>query len=208
MRGSSVISPAAAVCEVVPEDLSRAVDWAAIFGRVAPLEIDLGCGDGSYLTELAAAHPERNFIGVELLFGRVRGACKRIARLELTNARILRVDISHAVQQLMSPASVEVFHLLFPDPWPKRRHHCRRVFTAELLASVARALVPDGLFLIATDDVDYFEAMGRVLRGVRHFEQREESSATALPITTFEKRFLACGLPIHRLVLGKVSEPM
>jgi tRNA (guanine-N7-)-methyltransferase len=201
------LAPAAAAFEVVLEDDSRALDIDSIFGRVAPLEVDLGCGDGSFLTELASQNPQRNFLGVEKLFGRVRSACKKIARLELRNARILRADIPHTAQQLLPAGSVEVFHLLFPDPWPKRRHHVRRVFTSELLRSLARALTANGLFRVATDDTDYFQEMTRVLRRVSFFQEREDATAAALPSTTFEKRFRERGLEIHRLVLRKVSEP-
>ena len=196
----------AAAFEVVPEDDSHALHLAGLFGRIAPLEVDLGCGDGSFLTELALQHPERNFLGIERLFGRVRSACKRIARLELGNVRILRAEIPHAVQQLLPAASVEVFHLLFPDPWPKRRHHCRRVFTPELLSLLARALTAHGLVRIATDDDDYFAEMKRVLNRAPAWAQYSDAPP-ALPPTTFEKRFLDRGLAIHRLVLRKTSEP-
>jgi tRNA (guanine-N7-)-methyltransferase len=137
----------------------------------------------------------------------VRSACKKIGRLELSNARILRADIPHTTQQLLPAGSVDAFHLLFPDPWPKRRHHVRRVFTAELLASLARALTIDGLFRVATDDTDYFQEMTRVLGRVSFFRRCDDAAAAALPSTTFEKRFLERGLEIHRLVLRKVSEP-
>ena len=208
MRGSSEISPAAAAFELALEDDSRPLDLATVFGRVAPLEVDLGCGDGAFLTAMAAENPSRDYLGVERMFGRVRGACKRIARLGLTNARILRVEIPHAVEQLLPAASVDVFHLLFPDPWPKRRHHCRRVFTGDLLRAVARALTPDGTFRVATDDVEYFQEMRRVLRGVEFFAASTEPPISSpLPGTTFEKRFVERGLEIHRLVLRKVSEP-
>jgi tRNA (guanine-N7-)-methyltransferase len=101
---------------------------------------------------------------------------------------------------------VDVFYLLFPDPWPKRRHHVRRVFTRELLAAVARALVPNGIFRIATDDSPYFEQMQQVIRKASFFEQAADPSGS-MPTTTFEKRFTARGLPIYRLLLRKVSEP-
>jgi tRNA (guanine-N7-)-methyltransferase len=201
------MSPATAAFELALEDDSRALDLSSIFGRVGPLEVDLGCGDGLFLTELALQNPERNFLGVEKLYGRVRTACKRIARLELSNARILRADIPHVVQQLLPAGSVDVFHLLFPDPWPKRRHHVRRVFTRGLLSYAATALAPGGLFRVATDDVPYFEEMKRVVSGVLTFQQIAEPTVAALPSTTFEKRFVERGLKIHRLVLRKVSEP-
>ena len=207
MRGSrNEIPPAAAAFEIVPEDDSRVLDLEAIFGRIAPLEVDLGCGDGAFLSELAAQNRDRDFLGVERMLGRIHGACKRFSRLELTNARIISVDIAHAVQQLLAPGSVEVFYLLFSDPWPKRRHHSRRVFTTELLASISRALAPNGRFCVATDDTPYFEAMMQIVRRNELFDLSNETFGLDLPNTTFEKRFLESGLEIHRFVLRKVSE--
>jgi tRNA (guanine-N7-)-methyltransferase len=208
MRGSRNEIPAtAAAFEIIPEDDSRALDLEAIFGRVAPLEVDLGCGDGAFLSELAAQNRDRDFLGVERMLGRIHGACKRFARLELTNARILSVDIAQAVQQLLAPGSVEVFYLLFSDPWPKRRHHDRRVFTPELLGSIARALALDGRFCIATDDTAYFEAMMQIVHRNELFALANEAFGSDLPGTTFEKRFVESGLEIHRFVLRKVSAP-
>src|SRR5689334_16979126 len=125
--------------EIVQQSILAPLDLAAEFGRSAPLEVDLGCGDGSFLVVLAQQNAERNFLGVERLIGRVRSACRKIGDRRLTNARILHSDILHALQHSLSPASVHVCYFLFPDPWPKRRHHTRRTFNESFLRAVARA---------------------------------------------------------------------
>lgn len=190
--------------ELVASD-GEARDLLAAFGRVAPLEVDLGCGDGTFLTQLAAQHPERNFLGIEQMAGRVRSACKKITRDELTNARILRSELAHAVEQLLPPESVSTFYLLFPDPWPKRRHHRKRVVTEAWLRSIARALTADGVFRIATDHEDYFTWMRRQILQSTALTISPSSSSDPLPMTTFESRFVEAGVTIHRLSLRKVS---
>src|SRR5450755_2116535 len=141
---------------VVPETLLAPIDPLAVFGRTAQFEVDLGCGDGSLLAALAAQNPDTNFLGIEHLIGRVRGASRKIEDRCLTNARILLEDILYSVQQLLPPASVDVFHLMFPDPWPKRRHYDRRIVNESFLRAVARALKPGGELRIATDHAEYF----------------------------------------------------
>lgn len=190
--------------EIVPEDYFRSLDLPAVYGRRVPLEVDLGCGDGSFLVASAESNPEHDFLGIERLAGRVRRACRKIGRSGVTNARVLRVESFYAVQHLLPPASVEVFHLLFPDPWPKRRHWRRRVVTSDFLAAIHRALAPQGSVRIATDQMDYFQEIERL---VSQFARFAVSPATEMSsaISTFEKRFRQCDLEIHRLVLRKVS---
>lgn len=183
----------------------EALDLLAVFGRSAPLEVDLGCGDGALLTHLAAQYPERNFLGIEQMAGRVRSACKKIARHELTNARILRAELAYAVEQLLPPESVSTFYLMFPDPWPKRRHHRKRIVTERWLQSIARTLTVEGGFRIATDHEDYFQWMQRVVMQSAHFELEEWLNLEPLPISTFEARYVEQQLTIHRLSLRKVS---
>jgi len=192
--------------EIIPADYFALLDVRAIYGRRAPLEVDLGCGDGSFLVASAEANPERDFLGIERLVGRVRRVCRKIGFNRVTNARVLRVESSYAVHQLLPPASVEVFHLLFPDPWPKRRHWCRRVVTDDFLAAIHRALVPQGKVRIATDQTDYFREIERLVFQSARFAISPDTEPGP-EISTFEKRFRQCDLEIHRLVLRKVSPP-
>lgn len=201
MRTNPRTFPAVAL---VPRSYLEPLDVGKIFGRNAPLEVDLGCGDGSFLVALAQRWPERNFVGVERLAGRVRSACRKIGALGLTNARVVPHEILHAVQQLFARGSVETFHLLFPDPWPKRRHHARRIVTPEFLRAIGRALRPGGELRIATDAVEYFTQIRETAANVAVLTPIDCSDAD-LPSTTFEERFRQRGLTIHRLALRKVS---
>ena len=128
-----------------------------LFGGGAPLEVDLGCGDGSFLVEMARHFPERRFLGVERLLGRVRKVCRKLQRAGLENARVLRLESRYTVEWLLPGDSVSRLHLLCPDPWPKARHHRRRLLQPEFLAAVARVLEPGGEFLFKTDNEEYFE---------------------------------------------------
>ena len=189
--------------ELIPSSYVDRLDPSVVFARPAPLHVDLGCGDGSFLSLLAAQIPTHNFLGIERLAGRVRAAARKGSRL--SNVRILRVETLYAVRYLLPPESVNAFYLLFPDPWPKRRHHRRRIVTTEFLEAMADALTNNGCLRIATDQLDYFEEIGRLASLSVRLQPRPASEAESLPRTTFEKRFLALGAPIYRAELRKVS---
>jgi tRNA (guanine-N7-)-methyltransferase len=189
--------------EIVPASYFAPLDLEAIYGRSAPLEVDLGCGDGSFLVEVAAADPARDFLGIERLLGRVRSVRRKITQRELTNARVLRVETSYAVQQMLPANSVALFHLMFPDPWPKRRHWRRRVVTEDFFASIHRALAPHGLLRIATDQTDYFREIERLAGQSTQFVISSDPEPYRAP-STFEKRFSES--EIYRLVFRKVSD--
>lgn len=188
------------VVEVIPETYFVPIDLVATFGRTAPLEVDLGCGDGSFLCELAQHFPERNFLGVDKLAGRVAKTCRKAIALE--NVRVLNLEISYAARYLLPEESVETFYLFFPDPWPKRRHHRRRLVTRDFLDSIARALVSTGSLRIATDQRDYFEQIERTVQNHSEFTIVGDVD---LPVTKFEKRFRQQGVQIYRLSLQKIS---
>ena len=192
--------------ELNPESLVAPLDVEKVFGRTARLEVELGCGDGSFLVACATAHPERDFLGVEQMPGRVRSACRKIGADRVANARVLRLEISHALG-LLPRASVDVFHLLFPDPWPKRRHQHRRTVTRGFLRATWRALRPDGSLRIKTDEADYFQQMQEVVRQTTDlFLPASDDEPRTVPTTTFEKRFLAAGAQLHGLVLRKLPD--
>jgi len=194
------------VIELIPETYVAPLDPISIFGRAAPLQVDLGCGDGSFLCDLAQRRPDKNFVGIDRLVGRVGKACRKASALE--NVRILNVESSYAVGYLLPERSVETFYLLFPDPWQKRRHHRRRIVKADFLDSIHRALEDDGFFRIATDQLDYFEQIQRVGENHSGFaivDPNASPARTDLPLTKFERRFTALDAPIYRLALRKIS---
>ncbi len=203
MRGRAKLHTDEAAVEYVPKSLTNALEFDKVFSRLAPLEIDLGCGDGTFLAALAQENPTHNFLGIERLLGRVRSVCRKVARVDLKNARILRMESNYAVTHLLAAGSVTTFHLLFPDPWPKRRHHRRRAFTPEFVSSIHRALIAGGLFHVATDHADYFHQIERVIAATDIFVISHERYH--FPPTSFEQKYVARGLSIHRLLLRKVS---
>lgn len=194
----------ASASELVPLNCFERLEFRGIFGRDASIEVDLGCGDGSFLAALAAGNPGKNFLGIERLAGRVGSACRRIERNGLTNARVARFEISYAVEHLLPPNSISVFYLLFPDPWPKRRHASRRLVTEEFLASLHRALCENGIVRIATDETEYFRHITRLVAQSALFVVNP-NPGFAGPATKFERGFLERGVAIHRLELRKVS---
>lgn len=195
-------SPASEL-EIIPEDYFAPLDLARIFPHAGPLEVDLGCGDGAFIAAQAERFPQRNFLGLEKLGGRVMRGCKKAARLGLRNVRLMRIESAYAIQYLLAPGSVEIVHLLFPDPWPKKKHRRRRIVTPEFLASVYRVLVADGRFRVATDQEDYFKAIQSLVPDSGFMEAAPPEGET-FPVTTFEKHFIREGAPIYRLELRKL----
>jgi tRNA (guanine-N7-)-methyltransferase len=191
------------VIELIPESYVDRLNFEAIFGRIAALQVDLGCGDGSFLAALAEQMLEKNFLGIERLAGRIRSAARRAAGFD--NVRVLRVETYYAVRYLLPSHSVEAFHLLFPDPWPKRRHHRRRIVTSDFLSAAATALAENGTLRIATDQSEYFEDIRRFAEQSRNLVPIKEDGHSDLPASSFEKHFKSAGTTIYRLELRKVS---
>jgi tRNA (guanine-N7-)-methyltransferase len=190
------------VVELIPESIVAPLNLEKTFGRAAPLHVDLGCGDGSFICALAERMPEKNFLGLERLLDRIRSAARKGATLG--NLRLLRMETSYVVRYLLPAGSVETFYLLFPDPWPKRRHWRRRIVTGEFLRAISQALADNGRFLIATDHLAYFEKITEMLRANPELAIADPASID-LPRTKFERKFRAQGMPIHWVDLRKVS---
>lgn len=192
------------VIELVPELQVAQLDFVQLFGRNACLQVDLGCGDGSFLCKLAQQFPEKNFLGIDRLTKRVEKVRRKAVKID--NVRVLATDTLFAVRYLLPENSVETFYLLFPDPWPKRRHQERRIFTCEFLDAVAAALEQSGALRAATDQVDYFRQMERLSHNHSQFEIVPPSpNDLVFPLTKFERGFRHQGAPIYRLTLRKIS---
>ncbi len=189
--------------EILPADYFRPLTLHEYFPHEAPLEVDVGSGPGAFLIAMARRHPERNFLGIERLLGRVRKTCRAAERLGLANVRLLRVENFYAVRYLLPPQSVSVFHVGFPDPWPKRKHWNRRMVNAEFLDAIAAALVPDGELRIKTDDLPYFKQMQTVFAARDDFREIAWPPEPDYPQTNFERGFRAQGLPVYSLRLVK-----
>ena len=186
------------------DQVSIPLHWPELFGRGAPTEIDIGAGKGKFLNELATAHPERNLLAVERSAKYHRLCCDRAARRGLTNVRLLRTTAEDLLFRLLSEASVKTIYVLFPDPWPKKRHHKRRLFKPEIVAAMARVLAIDGRVLVKSDHDDYAEVIGEVLAGAPGLTPIDADEAFAgLPLTGFEHKYGNEGRAIHAFALRK-----
>jgi tRNA (guanine-N7-)-methyltransferase len=186
---------------LVPLDYFRELTREEMFPEPdRPLEVDLGCGDGSFLLAMAQHYPGRNFLGVERLAGRVHKVARRIRRLGLCNARILRLESAYTVGWLLPRASVTRLHLLCPDPWPKKKHHRRRlVIDAEFQSGLQRVLIPGGEFLHKTDNPEYFEVATEAFDGLPSFKRIDWAETDFFyPQTDFEQHWLEQGRSIQR----------
>jgi tRNA (guanine-N7-)-methyltransferase len=187
---------------LVPPDHFRELTPAEIFPDPArPLEIDLGCGDGTFLLGMAAHHPERDFLGVERMLGRVSKTAKKIAAQNLPNARIMRLESAYTVAWMLPRASISRLHLLCPDPWPKKKHAARRLVSQdEFLDGLVRILADGGEFLLKTDDHPYFEeALASLDSRSSQFQRLDwPEEAFFYPKTDFEQSWLHIGRVIHR----------
>lgn len=190
--GASGECPASLIHEIA--SIVERIDIGRMFPRAQPLEVDLGCGDASFLVEYAARNPKRNFIGVERLLGRIRKLDRKGRRAGLQNLRGVRVESGYFLEYLLPPRTASALHVYFPDPWPKRKHWRHRLI-GERFPEVARqALVAGGVVYLRTDHAEYFEQMENVFRaGQARFRRIQTPPELAGLLTDFERDFQARG---------------
>jgi len=174
------------------------LDLAQLFSKPQPLEVELGCGDTSFLAEFARRHPERNFIGVERLLGRIRKLDRKGRRAGLTNLRGVQIESSYFLQYLLPPHSATALHVYFPDPWPKKRHRKNRLINESFPRLAQMALASGGEIYLRTDDEDYFAQMTGVFGTSKEFQIIETPPELAELLTDFEREFRARGISTLR----------
>ncbi|MBI2439844.1 MAG: tRNA (guanosine(46)-N7)-methyltransferase TrmB [Lentisphaerae bacterium] len=197
---------------IIPGDWSSPLDLAATFGRRPQrLEVDLGCGKGRFLLERARAHPQTSFLGLDRQRPRLAKVERKAQRAGLANIRLLYSEAAYAVGHLLPAESVATYYIFFPDPWPKRRHHRRRLFAcsgpagdAAFLDALAATLIPRGCIHLATDHLDYFENIRRQLAADQRFAEIEPLILLPQERTDFELTFLAQNKPIGRCSFAKM----
>ena len=168
-----------------------------LFTTPKSTELEIGCGDGGFLLEWATRHPDRNFLGVERLLGRVRKLSKRAQRADLTNLSLLRIEARYVLEYLLPEHAFEAVHIYFPDPWPKDKHARHRLINADFPPLARRILATNGIIYLRTDDPPYFAQMEETFQGLADF-QEEETPAELMALTTeFERQWLAEGKHTH-----------
>lgn len=190
--------------DVELDAVSVPLRWSELFASPGPPEVEIGSGKGRFLLELAALRPETGFLAVERAGKYHRLVCDRVARRGLANVRLLRTTAEDLLYRLLAPASVAAFYVLFPDPWPKKRHHKRRFINPENVAALARALAPGGRLLVKSDHPGYGEVIAEVLGAAPGLAALDAEAAFAgLPETGFERKYREQGRPIRAWALER-----
>jgi tRNA (guanine-N7-)-methyltransferase len=174
------------------------LELAKFFAKDQPLEVELGSGDSSFLVEYARQHPERNFIGVERLLGRIRKLDRKGRRTGLTNLRGVRIESAYFLEYLLPRHSAAALHVYFPDPWPKRKHWRHRLINERFPVLASQALQRGGTVFLRTDDQAYFEQMLSVFGASPLFQLTETPQELGAVLTDFEKDFQARGVKTSR----------
>jgi tRNA (guanine-N7-)-methyltransferase len=190
---------------------SAPVDLVRLFGRAAPKILEIGFGMGETTAEIAQRHPERDYLGVEVHTPGVGSLLARLAELRLENVRVIQHDAVEVLDTMIAPGTLDGVHCFFPDPWPKKRHHKRRLIQPPLVALLASRMKPGALLHTCTDWQDYAQQMLEVLSGEPALQNAASGYAgrpDARPQTKFERRGLALGHRVWDLIFRKIEKPL
>jgi tRNA (guanine-N7-)-methyltransferase len=184
----------------------KPIDLSAVFGRRAKTILEIGCGMGETTAAIAAAHPETDFLGIEVHTPGVGSLLKLIDEGGLGNLRVIQHDAVEVLREMIAPASLDGVHIFFPDPWPKKRHHKRRLVQTDFIALLANRIKPGGYVHLATDWQEYAEQMLVVLSAEPQLENTAAGYARRpayRPQTKFETRGLKLGHGVWDIVFRK-----
>lgn len=182
--------------------------FSEIFGNDHGVEVEIGCGKAKFLLARAAEFPELNFLGIDMVWKWMKYAVRRSEKQGLTNIRFLKADARQTIQRCIVPGSVSVFHVYFPDPWPKRKHRKRRLVTGEFLRQLHPLLADAGLIELATDFADYYLQMERavVQSGIPWSsvtKAADQRLFEAFSKTNYEIKYEAAGRKLYYLEVKK-----
>ncbi len=193
-----------------PTSSAPTVRWQDIFGNDHPVEVEIGPGKGAFLLAHAQHTPERNFFAVEICKRRAFRLAYLIERDGPANIRAIHADMRCLIRTPLWPGGVSVYHLYFPDPWWKRRHHERRLFHDDFATALTQTLVPGGKILLASDVQEYFVKIVQQFNNVPELQQfpwkRDHVNKRGKPILTdFERKFRELGQPIYYAGFEKMA---
>jgi tRNA (guanine-N7-)-methyltransferase len=195
-----IIEPIALDVEKIP----RPLDWRELFGNDHPVEIEIGMGKGTFITEQAKARPQTNFLGIEWARWFWRYGSDRLRRNQCLNARTIRAEASFFLTEFVPSGSIAVLHVYFPDPWPKARHHKRRLIQDKFMPVVRRILIPGGRLQVVTDHQGYFEEnIEPAVRGsgltVVDYNRPGSAGEGEFVGTNFERKYRREGRPFYAI---------
>ncbi len=188
------------------------LDLDALFGRAAPRLLEIGCGMGESLVAMAAAHPQHDYLAVEVYRPGIGTLLRRLEEVGLDNVRVIQADAVDVLEHWLPPASLAAVYVFFPDPWPKKRHHKRRLIQSPFLRLVWRVLQPGGLLHVVTDWTDYAEQIWAAVAQAGGFRSVAGTGRCAprppwRPQTKYEQRARRLGHPIHEIILERIDDP-
>lgn len=182
--------------------------WDKVFARPGPIELEIGTGKAAFLLRRAQAMPDRNFFGIEWANEFYKFAVDRMERWAVPNVRMLRTDAAYFMRVVCPPGSLRVLHVYHPDPWPKKRHHKRRLIQPAFVDAAVRCIEPGGRWAVQTDHAEYFEVIRPQL--VNHpeleevaFDDPEFGVSDARVETNFEIKYLREGREIYQVAVRK-----
>jgi len=189
------------------ESLPRPIDWGALFGNDHPVELEIGMGKGTFLTEQGKARPEINFFGIEWARWYWRYASDRLRRNRCFNVRTVRAEASYFLGEFVPDESLSVLHVYFPDPWPKTRHHKRRLIQQPFLRQTERVLVRGGRLQVVTDHQEYFEQIETVVKSSRltviDYNRPGSAGEGEFVGTNFERKYRREGRPFFAIAAAR-----
>jgi tRNA (guanine-N7-)-methyltransferase len=191
-RGFDPLLPAAS--------LPLPLDWSLVFGNDHPVEIEIGSGKGMFLVDAAASRPATNFLALEYAADYAEHLRDRVRRRGLENVRVARAEASRFFEDHVPERSVHAIHVYFPDPWPKKRHHKRRLLSPAFVELAARALEPGGEIRLVTDHAEYFDQAAAALATEATLEPAPVDEEAMTDLTNYERKYRAEGRTIHRAV--------
>ena len=184
------------------------LDLASLFGRAAPVTLEIGFGNGASLAQMAAADPARDFLGIEVHRPGVGNLLRQLEQQELGNIRVICHDAVEVLEYMIPSGSLDRVQIFFPDPWPKKRHHKRRLIQPAFVARLASRLRQGGMLHLATDWENYAEHMLAVLNASRDFVNTADGGGfhprpESRPLTKFEQRGQHLGHGVWDLIFRK-----
>jgi tRNA (guanine-N7-)-methyltransferase len=182
---------------LTPSPEARPLDLDAIFGRGGPLVVEIGIGHGESIVARGRAWPQARCLGFEVFDAALASTLGKIAAAQIDNVRLLKADAVWGLTTLLAPASIDELLVFFPDPWPKKRHHKRRLLSPAFVALAATRLRPGGVIRVATDWDDYARAITEAFATEPRFHLESTDRFAGRPVTKFEARALAAGRTIH-----------
>ncbi len=188
---------------VADANLEDAIDWTAVYGNANPLALEIGCGTGHFVVDMATRHPRINFLAIDIYNKGCLKTCARIDHAGLTNVRVMRVEARWLLARGLHPQSLSAVYINCPDPWPKKRHRRRRLVNRDFLANLAKYLAPDGGFFFSTDVENYAEEVAAAIRELPAYHNMLAAdwdvTLPGYPLSKYMQRFIDLGQPIHFL---------